>query len=98
MREPLDPPPSIEQAKWSIELLRTWAADGQQHVSIRWDYFEDPGVWGIALVDLARHLARAYAQGAGRDPAAVMHAIRDAFDAEWERPTDLGRGALRPNE
>ena len=52
-------------------------------------------VWGVALVDFARHAARAWAEGAGRDPGAVMHEIRAAFDDEWERPTDLGRGHLK---
>lgn len=93
--KPLDPPPMVDTAEWAVELVRMWAADGQQHVTIRWDYFKEASTWGIALVDFARHVARAYAEGAGRDPAVVMHEIRDAFDAEWEDPTDLGTGSLR---
>jgi hypothetical protein len=93
--QPLAPPPIVDEAEWSVELLRMWAADGKLHVSLRWDYFKEAGHWGIALVDFARHVARAWAEGAGRDPAVVMHEIRDAFDAEWEEPTDLGRGSLR---
>ena len=93
--EPLEPPPIVGTAEWSVELVRMWAADGRQHVAIRWAYFEQAGSWGIALADFARHVARAYAEGAGRDPGVVMHEIRDAFDAEWQNPTDLGTGSLR---
>jgi hypothetical protein len=35
------------------------------------------------LVDLARHVAQAYAQGEGADPAQVLARIREGFDAEW---------------
>jgi hypothetical protein len=42
------------------ELLRVWAARGAQHVSIATGLWKDPGAWGIALVDLAPHIARAY--------------------------------------
>ncbi|MEC7518630.1 MAG: DUF5076 domain-containing protein [Myxococcota bacterium] len=92
---PLEPPPAVDTAEWAAELVRLWAAEGRLHTAIRWDYFAEAGHWGVALVDFARHVARAYAEGAGRDPGVVMQEIRDAFDAEWERPTDLGTGGLR---
>lgn len=93
--QPLAPPPVVDESEWAVELVRLWAADGKLHVSMRWDYFKRAGQWGIALVDFARHIARAWAEGADQDPGVVMHEIRDAFDAEWAEPTDLGSGSLR---
>src|SRR5688500_14584790 len=93
--EPLAPSPIVDEAEWAVELVRLWAADGKLHVSMRWVYFKRAGDWGIALVDFARHIARATAEGADRDPGAVLHEIRAAFDAEWDYPTDLGSGSLR---
>ncbi|MCZ7687439.1 MAG: DUF5076 domain-containing protein [Sandaracinaceae bacterium] len=92
--QPLDPPP-LEDAEWALEIVRLWAADGKLHVSMRWDYFKKAEFWGVVLVDFARHIARAWAEGAGRDPGVVMHEIRDAFEREWESPTDLGSGSIR---
>jgi len=39
------------------------------------------------LVDVARHVAKAYAKE-GRNEAEVLHRIRDLFDAEWSDSTD----------
>jgi hypothetical protein len=47
----------------------------------------DPGVWGLALVDIARHAANGYA-GQGEDPQKALARIRQLFDAEWNAPTD----------
>ena len=46
------------------------------------------------LVDLARHVAGAYQQTQGRDPAEVMDRIRAGFDAEWNAATDKPEGGL----
>ena len=45
-----------------MEVARIWAAHGRQHVHIRTGLWEDPGAWGIMLVDLARHAANIYEQ------------------------------------
>lgn len=54
-----------------VELVRVWAAEGKQHVTIRADIWNDPAAWGMMLVDLARHVASAYAERKGLDPAAA---------------------------
>jgi hypothetical protein len=78
----------------SFELVRVWAAAGEQHVSIATEIWEDPGAWGILLVDLARHVARAYEQTADADRREVFRRIREAFDVEWTHPTDMGSGSI----
>ncbi len=59
----------------SFEVLRVWIAHQAQHVSLRAGVWKDPAAWGIFLVDLARHVANAYEQDAGLDPAEVLARI-----------------------
>ena len=81
------PPRALNDRK-GVELARVWAAGGKQHVTIRADIWNDPAAWGMMLVDLARHVASAYAEGKGLDPAAALERIKLGFDAEWGHPTD----------
>jgi len=82
----LEPPP-LASRRDSVEMVRVWAApnDGQQIV-LR-TMWSDPAAWGLLLVDIARHAAKAY-EREGRDPAEVLARIREGFDAEWVVPTD----------
>jgi hypothetical protein len=86
----LEPPPIGQAAGGSApaaEIPTVWvAADGPYQLALRttWD---DPASWGLLLVDIARHAAKAY-QRDGRDGDATLHRIREAFDAEWFHPTD----------
>ncbi|MEO1333708.1 MAG: DUF5076 domain-containing protein [Myxococcota bacterium] len=86
-------PSSVEQAEQSIEILRVWAADGKQHVSLAGELWEDPAAWGLMLVDLARHVARVYEQTSHQPSVEVLERIREGFDAEWHAPTDEPTGA-----
>ncbi len=70
------------------ELVRVWAAGGNQHISLATGLWDDPAAWGIMLVDLARHVARAYARDSDAHPDELLRRIRAGFDAEWEAPTD----------
>jgi hypothetical protein len=86
----LDPPPMATESADSVEVLRVWAdPEGGQQVSLQ-TVFEDVGAWGLMLVDIARHLARAYEQE-GRDPNETLRQIKQFFDAEWNNPTDMPR-------
>jgi hypothetical protein len=84
------PPAALDDAN-ARELVRVWAASGKQHLSLAAGLWSDPAAWGILLVDLARHIARAYdqAQGLERDSALVR--IRKGMDAEWSDDTDADR-------
>jgi hypothetical protein len=82
----LDPPPMADSPD-AMEVLRIWASPGNpQQVTLRTTW-QDPGAWGLVLVDVARHVARAYARE-GRDEQETLDRIRDLFDAEWEDPTE----------
>jgi hypothetical protein len=80
----------------STEVLRLWKVPkvGQQ-VILRHDAWEDPAAWGLMLVDIARHVARAFGQE-GQDEEQVFQRILVGFRAEIESPTDTPRGELDP--
>lgn len=93
-RSELSIPPAAEAAEQAFEIARVWAANGAQHVSLAGELWEDPGAWGLMLVDLARHVASVYEQTSDRDIDEVLVRIREAFDAEWDIPTDEPMGSV----
>jgi hypothetical protein len=88
MPKELPIPDPVIHSQRAIELVRVWAADGAQHVSIATELWKDPAAWGLVLVDLARHVAAAYSQNAGVDEKDALVRIREGFDAEWSEPSD----------
>ena len=78
----------------AIELLRVWAASGAQHVSIATEIWEDPGNWGIVLVDLAKHIANAYEKSNKLNKENTLERIKEIFEAEWSNPTSEPSGDL----
>jgi hypothetical protein len=92
------PPAALHDAN-ARELVRVWAASGKQHLSLAAGLWDDPATWGIMLVDLARHLARAYEQSQGLDRHETLARIRAGMDAEWSVDTDPIRlGGLHSDE
>ena len=86
MKRELTPPPIAKSHPKAVEILRAWAdPDGPQQVTLitPWD---DPGMWGLMLMDIARHLAEAYARR-GVDRERALARIKELFDAEWSSPT-----------
>jgi hypothetical protein len=86
--EQLAIPPQINEADEAAEVLRVWIADGGLAVSFK-TAFDDPSVWGMLLVDIARQVARGFAGDGIATEEAALRAIREMFDAEWDRPADL---------
>ncbi len=85
----LDLPPIASDPATS-EVLRVWAGpDHPQQLSLRTTW-SDPAAWGLLLVDVARHAAKAYA-AKGQDEAAALERIRQALAAEWSQATDEPR-------
>ena len=85
--EDLSIPKSVLEAKTQAEILRVWIADGDQVVTLSPRMWEDPGAWGLMLVDIAKHVAAAYeAKGITSDIA--LQKIRAAMQAEWSNPTN----------
>ncbi|HEY1267627.1 MAG TPA: DUF5076 domain-containing protein [Candidatus Binatia bacterium] len=83
----LEPPPIAKTDSASVEILTVWAVPGKaQQFTIKTTY-KDPAAWGVVLVDIARHVSRAYS-AEGRDEKNTMERIRTAFEAEWSHPTD----------
>ena len=84
---------TIPSSAWddpsAAEILRAWIVDGGLHVNL-WRAFPESRTWGLLLVDIARHVARMYAQDTGISEQQALDDIRNMFDAEWDRPTDLG--------
>ena len=89
------PVPSVVQSDPSArEVARVWVGGGQQHVTLATGLWQDPAAWGVFLVDLAKHVANAYAQGQDRDASEVLGRIREALEAEWHAPTDSPTGHI----
>jgi hypothetical protein len=88
------PPAAVRDAK-AVELVRVWAAQGNQHVTLATNLWKDPAAWGIMLVDLAKHVASAYQQTTGKDFVDVLKRIKQGFDAEWDTATDQPTGAIQ---
>lgn len=83
----LEPPNTIYNADRAMEIARIWVVDGCQHVRISSNIWEDPAVWGMMLVDLAKHVANIYEQR-GDDKDKTMDRILYAFNAEIQSATD----------
>ena len=82
----LEMPPIALSNPEAAEVLRVWAASGNPQQITLCTSWEDPGAWGLMLVDVALHAAKAYANE-GHDPKVVLARIRELFDEEWDSPT-----------
>ena len=72
-------PPSSQFSEQATEILRVWInANNDMDVSLI-PAFPDPATWGILLVDIARHVARAYAGEGQFGEAQSLGAIRELF-------------------
>jgi hypothetical protein len=85
----LPPPPSALTDVGATEVLRAWIVQGGLHVSLI-PGFDDPSLWGLMLVDIARHAARSYAAEGKCSEAEAMERIRALWNAEIAAPTDPG--------
>jgi len=82
------PPPALELGGY--EVLRAAIAEGNLNVSLR-RAFDEPETWGILLADVARHIGRIYALEAGMREEEVAEKVWAVFEAEMQRPTDIGK-------
>src|SRR4051812_11365516 len=86
------PIPPEALAHRSVEMIRVWLANQQQHVVLNIGFWEDRGLderaaWGIVIADMVRHIADAHQSEYGHDPTATASIIRRAFEAEMGNPT-----------
>jgi hypothetical protein len=88
------PIPPVAKSDGGRELLRVWAASGVQHVSIATGIWKDPAAWGIMIVDLMKHISKAYEQTAGFPTSETFQRIIEGMQAELSEPTDSPTGEL----
>jgi Domain of unknown function (DUF5076) len=89
-------PPELAKEAGSAEVLRVWVRKdwSQMQVALT-THHEDPAVWGIALADAVRHVAKAYALSGFVSENEALDRIKLTFDAEWSAPTDSPEGRLK---
>jgi len=83
------PVPPDAQEVGGHEVLRAFVVNGGLSVSLQ-RAFDEPHTWGVLLVDLARHVARIYAEEAEMSEEHALAQIREMLEAEWDRSTDPG--------
>lgn len=84
--QPIPPDAMNERA---VEILRAFVVDGGLSISFT-RAFDDPAMWGMALVDIARHAARAFEREGVMSADEALAAITQMFAAELAEVTDPG--------
>jgi hypothetical protein len=82
-------PPDVVGREEATEVLRAFVIDGGLSIAFT-RAFEEPEMWGLLLVDIARHAARAYAHESEFSEEEALERILEMFEAEIARPTDPG--------
>jgi hypothetical protein len=90
-------PPDVIGRADATEVLRAFVVDGGLSIAFT-RAFEEPDMWGLLLVDIARHAARAYARESEYTEDEALARIVDMFEAEINRPTDVGNTTLRSQQ
>src|ERR1700740_1361013 len=86
-------PPDVMGRDDAVEVLRAFIVDGGLSIAFT-RAFEEPDMWGLLLVDVARHAARAYARESAYTEEEALRRIIEMFEAEIARPT--GEGSTTP--
>ena len=82
-------PPDVIGRDDATEVLRAFVLDGGLSIAFQ-RAFEEPDMWGLLLVDIARHAARAYSRESEYTEEEALARIVEMFEAEIARPTDMG--------
>jgi hypothetical protein len=90
-------PPDVMSRDDATEVLRAFVVDGGLSIAFA-RAFEEPDMWGLLLVDIARHAARAYARESDYTEEEALTRIVDMFEAEIAKPTDVGSTTLRSQQ
>jgi hypothetical protein len=90
-------PPDVIDRDDATEVLRAFVVDGGLSIAFT-RAFEEPDMWGLLLVDIARHAARAFARESGYTEDEALTRIVDMFEAEVARPTDTGTTTPRSQQ
>jgi hypothetical protein len=90
-------PPDVMGREDATEVLRAFVIDGGLSIAFQ-RAFEEPDMWGLLLVDIARHAARAYARESDYTEEDALERIVEMFEAEIARPTDTGTTTPRSQQ
>ena len=90
-------PPDVIGRDDATEVLRAFIVDGGLSIAFT-RAFEEPDMWGLLLVDVARHASRAYARESDYSEEEALESILDMFEAEINRPTDPGTTTPRSQQ
>jgi Domain of unknown function (DUF5076) len=83
----------------SVEMIRVWLANQQQHIVLNIGFWEERGIderaaWGVVLADMVHHIADAHEAEYGHDPQESIAKIRAAFEAEMDSATSERQGGF----
>ena len=87
-------PPDVVGRNDAVKVLRAFVVDGGLSIAFT-RAFEEPDMWGMLLVDIARHAARAFSRETDLSEQEALARIVDMFQAELARPSDLGETSSR---
>jgi hypothetical protein len=87
-------PPEAEKDPESFEILRVWGANGQQHVIINPNLWDDPATYGIMLADLAHHISRFFESENGFAREETAKVILESFTNELNDPNTDFEGEI----
>ena len=90
-------PPDIAGRDDATEVLRAFVVDGGLSIAFT-RAFDEPDMWGLLLVDIARHAARVYAREGDYSEEDALNRIVEMFEAEIARPTDPGSTTPRSQQ
>ena len=90
-------PPDVIGRDEATEVLRAFVVDGGLSIAFQ-RAFEEPEMWGMLLVDIARDAARAYSRESSYTEDEALSRIVEMFEAEIARPTDIGTTAPRSQQ
>jgi hypothetical protein len=90
-------PPDVIGRDDAVEVLRAFVLDGGLSIAFT-RAFDEPDLWGMLLVDIARHAARAYSREGAFTEQEALTRILEMFEAEIARPTDAGNTTLRSQQ
>ncbi|RYX96035.1 MAG: DUF5076 domain-containing protein [Bradyrhizobiaceae bacterium] len=90
-------PPDVVGREDATEVLRAFVLDGGLSIAFT-RAFEEPDMWGLLLVDIARHAARAYGRESEFTEDEALSRIVEMFESELARPTDMGATTPRSQQ
>ena len=90
-------PPDVMGRDDAVEVLCAFVVDGGLSIAFQ-RAFEEPDMWGLMLVDIARHAARAYSRESEYTEDEALARIVEMFEAEIARPTDMGQTKPRSQQ